>query len=54
VIAVKRRPGGRVFAAVDGGMSDSPRAALYGASYTFAVAGDAGHSPPSAGLAAMA
>jgi diaminopimelate decarboxylase len=44
VIAVKRRPGGRVFVAVDGGMSDNPRAALYGASYTFRVVGrPAGH-----------
>jgi diaminopimelate decarboxylase len=39
VIAVKRRPGGRVFVAVDGGMSDNPRSALYGASYTFRMAG---------------
>jgi diaminopimelate decarboxylase len=39
VIAVKRRPGGRVFVAVDGGMSDNPRPALYGASYTFRVVG---------------
>jgi diaminopimelate decarboxylase len=44
VIAIKRRPGGRVFVAVDGGMSDNPRPALYGASYTFGVAGHpAGH-----------
>jgi diaminopimelate decarboxylase len=49
VIAVKRRPGGRVFVAVDGGMSDNPRAALYGASYTFRVVGrPAGHSGPPA------
>ncbi|GLF97951.1 diaminopimelate decarboxylase [Streptomyces yaizuensis] len=33
VLAVKRT-GGRVFAAVDGGMSDNPRPALYGARYT--------------------
>jgi diaminopimelate decarboxylase len=45
VIAVKRRPGGQIFVAVDGGMSDNPRAALYGASYTFRVIGrPAGHS----------
>ena len=31
---VKRVPGGPVFAAVDGGMSDNPRPALYGARYT--------------------
>jgi diaminopimelate decarboxylase len=49
VIAVKRRPGGRVFVAVDGGMSDNPRAALYGASYTFRVVGrPPGHSGPPA------
>ena len=36
---VKRVPGGPVFAAVDGGMSDNPRPALYGARYTVAAAG---------------
>ena len=35
---VKKRPGGRTFIAVDGGMSDNPRVALYGARYTVAVA----------------
>jgi diaminopimelate decarboxylase len=34
VLAVKHVPGGRTFAAVDGGMSDNPRPALYGARYT--------------------
>jgi diaminopimelate decarboxylase len=38
VVAVKQRPGGRTFVAVDGGMSDNPRVALYGASYTVTVA----------------
>jgi len=34
VLAVKHLPGGRAFVAVDGGMSDNPRPALYGARYT--------------------
>ena len=34
VIAVKSQPGGRTFVAVDGGMSDNPRVALYDAKYT--------------------
>ena len=38
VIAVKSRPGGRTFVSVDGGMSDNPRVALYGAKYTVALA----------------
>jgi diaminopimelate decarboxylase len=38
VVAVKSRPGGRTFVAVDGGMSDNPRVALYGAKYTVALA----------------
>ncbi|CAN5287785.1 diaminopimelate decarboxylase [soil metagenome] len=37
--AVKDVPGVRAFAAVDGGMSDNLRPALYGAAYTFAAAG---------------
>lgn len=41
VLAVKRG-GGRVFAAVDGGMSDNPRPALYGAVYTPRLVGRAG------------
>ena len=36
--SVKRTPGGPTFAAVDGGMSDNIRVALYGAKYTAAVA----------------
>jgi diaminopimelate decarboxylase len=38
VVAVKSRPGGRTFVAVDGGMGDNPRVALYGARYTVTVA----------------
>jgi diaminopimelate decarboxylase len=38
VCAVKTQPGGRTFVAVDGGMSDNPRVALYGAKYTVALA----------------
>jgi diaminopimelate decarboxylase len=34
VLAVKHTAGGRTFVAVDGGMSDNPRPALYGARYT--------------------
>lgn len=36
---VKDVPGVRTFAAVDGGMGENPRPALYGARYTFAPAG---------------
>jgi len=39
--AVKDVPGVRTFAAVDGGMGENPRPALYGARYTFAPAGRA-------------
>jgi diaminopimelate decarboxylase len=38
VCGVKTQPGGRTFVAVDGGMSDNPRVALYGAKYTVALA----------------
>jgi diaminopimelate decarboxylase len=38
VCSVKTRPGGRTFVAVDGGMSENPRVALYGAQYTVALA----------------
>ncbi|MGV9798946.1 diaminopimelate decarboxylase [Mycobacterium sp. NPDC003449] len=38
VCAVKAQPGGRTFVAVDGGMSDNPRVALYNAKYTVALA----------------
>ena len=37
--SIKRTPGGPTFAAVDGGMSDNIRPALYGSRYTVAVAG---------------
>jgi diaminopimelate decarboxylase len=39
VISVKHRQTGRIFVAVDGGMSDNPRPALYGASYTVRAVG---------------
>jgi diaminopimelate decarboxylase len=38
VVSVKSQPDGRTFVAVDGGMSDNPRVALYGAKYTVALA----------------
>lgn len=38
VASVKRISGERVFVAVDGGMSDNPRIALYGARYSVALA----------------
>ncbi|MBB3604491.1 diaminopimelate decarboxylase [Mycolicibacterium sp. BK556] len=38
VVAVKSQPGGRTFVAVDGGVSDNPRVALYGAKYTVTLA----------------
>jgi diaminopimelate decarboxylase len=38
VVAVKRRPDGRTFVAVDGGASDNPWMALVGAKYTVALA----------------
>ncbi|MFC8074109.1 diaminopimelate decarboxylase [Streptomyces sp. NPDC057307] len=44
VLAVKRS-GGRVFVAVDGGMSDNPRPALYGARYTVRRIGRASTAP---------
>lgn len=44
VLAVKRS-GGRVFVAVDGGMSDNPRPALYGARYTVRRVGRASTAP---------
>jgi diaminopimelate decarboxylase len=39
VITVKRTASGKVFVAVDGGMSDNPRPALYGAGYTVSLIG---------------
>ncbi|MER5770958.1 diaminopimelate decarboxylase [Streptomyces sp. NPDC001985] len=44
VLALKRT-GGRVFAAVDGGMSDNPRPALYGARYTVRMVGRPSAAP---------
>ncbi|MCA1007458.1 diaminopimelate decarboxylase [Rhodococcus hoagii] len=38
VVSIKTVSGGRTFVAVDGGMSDNPRVALYGARYDVAVA----------------
>jgi diaminopimelate decarboxylase len=38
VVSVKHQPGGRTFVAVDGGMGDNPRVALYGARYSVSVA----------------
>jgi diaminopimelate decarboxylase len=38
VCTVKSQPGGRTFVAVDGGMSDNARVALYGAKYAVALA----------------
>jgi diaminopimelate decarboxylase len=45
VLAVKHVTGARAFVAVDGGMSDNPRPALYGARYTVRAL-----RPPGAGL----
>ncbi|MFB9371609.1 diaminopimelate decarboxylase [Kitasatospora albolonga] len=47
VLTVKTGADGRVFAAVDGGMSDNPRPALYGSRYCARLAGRA----PAAGAA---
>jgi len=44
VLTVKRT-GGRIFVAVDGGMSDNPRPALYGARYTVRRIGRASAAP---------
>ncbi|MFF3686270.1 diaminopimelate decarboxylase [Streptomyces sp. NPDC002187] len=44
VMSVKRC-GGEVFVAVDGGMSDNPRPALYGARYTVRMVGRASAAP---------
>jgi diaminopimelate decarboxylase len=38
VSEVNAQPGARTFVVVDGGMSDNPRVALYGAKYTVALA----------------
>ncbi|MEV5508317.1 diaminopimelate decarboxylase [Streptomyces orinoci] len=44
VLAVKKS-GARVFVAVDGGMSDNPRPALYGARYTVRLVGRSSDAP---------
>ena len=41
----KQIPGVRTYVSVDGGMSDNPRPALYGARYTFAAAGERAGDP---------
>jgi diaminopimelate decarboxylase len=38
VLSVQSQPGGRAIVAVDGGLSDNPRVALYDARYTIALA----------------
>ena len=43
---VKEIPGVRTYVSVDGGLSDNPRPALYGAAYTFAPAGDGAPAGP--------
>ena len=45
VLAVKHTMSGRTFVAVDGGMSDNPRPALYDARYTAALIGRAAEGP---------
>jgi diaminopimelate decarboxylase len=44
--SIKRTPGGPTFAAVDGGMSDNIRPALYGSRYSVSVAGRAPMNAP--------
>ncbi|PSK81598.1 diaminopimelate decarboxylase [Murinocardiopsis flavida] len=46
VLAVKSRPGRGRFIAVDGGMSDNPRPALYGARHEIALVGRTTKAPP--------
>lgn len=43
--AIKRIPGVRTYVAVDGGMADNPRPAMYGAAYTAVVANKAAEPP---------
>ena len=45
VVGTKRVPGVRTFVAVDGGMGDNIRPALYGAEYTAVLAGQASAAP---------
>ncbi|MFI9271342.1 diaminopimelate decarboxylase [Kitasatospora sp. NPDC052896] len=48
VLSVKHSADGRVFAAVDGGMSDNPRPALYGSRYDIRLVGRSSDVPPTA------
>ncbi len=45
VVTVKHVPGARTFVAVDGGMSDNPRPALYGSRYTVELIGRPRQAP---------
>ncbi|MGK5632758.1 diaminopimelate decarboxylase [Streptomyces sp. URMC 123] len=45
-VAAVKRGGRRTFVAVDGGMSDNPRPALYGARYTIRLIGRPATAPP--------
>jgi len=45
VVAVRREPEGTQLVAVDGGLSDNPRPALYGARYTAVLLGRSGTGP---------
>jgi diaminopimelate decarboxylase len=45
VVAVRREPEGTQLVAIDGGLSDNPRPALYGARYTAVLLGRAGDGP---------
>jgi diaminopimelate decarboxylase len=45
VISVKRGVGGRRMVAIDGGMSDNPRPALYGAHYSVVLLGRRADAP---------
>ncbi|WP_082119458.1 diaminopimelate decarboxylase [Saccharothrix sp. ST-888] len=45
VLSVKHAADGRTFAAVDGGMSDNPRPALYGSSYAVRLVGRVSGAP---------
>ncbi|GAA2240706.1 diaminopimelate decarboxylase [Kitasatospora cystarginea] len=46
VLSVKHGTDGRTFAAVDGGMSDNPRPALYGSPYAVRLVGRTSEAPP--------
>ncbi|MDH6128564.1 diaminopimelate decarboxylase [Kitasatospora sp. GP82] len=46
VLSVKHTADGRVYAAVDGGMSDNPRPALYGSGYTVRLVGRGSGTAP--------